>query len=205
MQFEHVKILPFVGPNYKQETPWGLPIMVVGESHYSDEPLYPEFTREVVGKMLDGSWRPWMNFFTRTVGVFQGEWSSRELRRKFWSSSVFYNYVQESVGAYARMRPTEEMWRKAAPAFEEVLIQFEPGFVLVLGTEVWANLPAPTKLGPPVVLPDGQTRESRLYFNDAGYAFTFGMAHPSSFGWSYREWTPWVRAALQGAIQFQRG
>jgi hypothetical protein len=46
--------------------------------------------------------------------------------------------------------------------------------------------------------------ESRLYFNDAGYAFTFGIAHPSSFGWTYKKWVPWVQAALQAAIQFQK-
>ena len=32
MQFEHVKVLPFVGDNYKRETPWGLPILIVGDS-----------------------------------------------------------------------------------------------------------------------------------------------------------------------------
>jgi hypothetical protein len=144
-----------------------------------------------------------MNFFARTVGAFNGGWSSPEARRNFWSTAVFYNYVQEDVGANPRIRPTAEMWRKAEPALEEVLIEHEPGFVLVLGSELWAKLPTPIKPGPIVALPDGQTRESRLYFNDAGYAFAFGIAHPSSFGWNYEKWSPWVKAALESAIQFQ--
>jgi len=203
MRFEHVKVLPFVGDRYKKETPWGLPILIVGESHYSrkGEPLSADFTKEVVQETLDGENYP---FFTKAVGVFHGCWPNPELRRQFWSCAVFYNFVQETVGSGPRIRPTDEMWRKAGPALEEVLIEHEPGFVLVLGKQLWANLPVPLKPGPLVTLQDGQSGESRLYFNDAGYALTFGIAHPASPGWSYQKWTPWVQAALQAAIQFQR-
>jgi hypothetical protein len=200
-----VKVLPFVGHNYQRETLWGLEIMILGESHYSDETLCSEFTREVVREMLGGPSKRWMNFFNRTVGVFHGGWCPKETRTRFWSSSIFYNYIQETVGAQSRIRPTQEMWAKAAPAFEEVLIHLQPRFVLVLGKELWSNLPVTLIPGPLVTLPDGQAKESRLYFNDAGYSFIFGIAHPSSFGWSYKKWTPWVEAALQVAIQFQRG
>jgi hypothetical protein len=48
MEFEHVKVLPFVGEKYKTEMPWGVPIMILGESHYSGEPLHADFTRKVV-------------------------------------------------------------------------------------------------------------------------------------------------------------
>lgn len=203
MRFEHVRVLPFVGENYKRETPWGLPILIVGESHYSQnaQPLYPDFTRDVVRETLDGANYP---FFTKTVGVFHGGWANQELRRQFWGCSAFYNFIQETVGSRSRIRPTDEMWTKAGPALEEVLIELEPGFVLVLGSELWANLPVPLKPGPLVTLQDCQSRESRLYFNDAGYGFTFGINHPSSGGWSYRRWTPWVQAALQAAVKFQR-
>jgi hypothetical protein len=95
------------------------------------------------------------------------------------------------------------MWRSAGPALEEVLIQHEPGFALVLGKQLWQILPIPLKQGPFVTLPDGRSRESRLYFNDAGYAFAFGINHPSSRAWNYQKWAPWVNAALQTAISFQ--
>jgi len=150
MHFEHVKVLPFVGDGYKKETPLGLPVLIVGESHYNDEPLHADFTKEVVQLMLDAPWKPWMNFFAKTAGVCQSGWRNRELRRKFWSSVVFYNFIQETVGAEPRMRPTDEMWRKAGPAFVEALIEYEPGFVLVLGNQLWANLP-PSEPGPYVM------------------------------------------------------
>jgi hypothetical protein len=203
MHFEHVKVLPFVGENYKRKMPWGLPVMVVGESHYSEEALDTEFTIRVVNEMLDGSWKRWMNVFARTQGSFETSSSNRESRRLFWSSAVFYNFIQETVGVHPRIRPTETMWGNARPAFEEVLIEHQPGFVLVLGNQLWANLPVPIELGL-VALPDRQPKQSRLYFNGAGHAFTFGIAHPSSPGWSYREWRPWVQSALQEAVKFQK-
>jgi hypothetical protein len=202
MRLGHVRVSPFVGDNYKKDSPWGLPLMIVGESHYSRKagPLAKTFTQQVMQETLDGENYP---FFTKAVGVFHGHWPDLQLRRQFWSCAVFYNFVQESVGSRPRIRPSEEMWRIAGPAFLEVLIEHEPGFVLVLGTQLWNNLPTPPRQGPLVTLPDGQSRESRLYPNDAGYAFTFGIAHPASPGWSYGEWAPWVQAALQAAIQFQ--
>jgi hypothetical protein len=205
MRFRHVKVWPFVGENYKKEMPWGLRVMILGEAHYFKEPLYAGSTKDVVQDMLyKKPYQHWMNLFAKTVGVFRDGWSSRESRRSFWSSVVFYNFIQETVGDTPGIRPSEEMWQKAGPAFEEVLMEYKPGFVLVLGEDVWKHLPRCSEPGPMVVLPDGQTRESRLYLNDAGYAFTFRINHPSSpGGWSYKTWTPWVQAALRAAIEFQ--
>ncbi|MGJ5813670.1 uracil-DNA glycosylase family protein [Paludibaculum fermentans] len=207
MRFEHVKALPFVGESYNKETPWGLPILILGEAHYTTIPLYPEITNEVVEGSVtpDRKWESWMMIFAKTPGIFHGGWTDPEQRRRFWSSMAFYNYVQESVGSEARTRPTEEMWKNAVPAFEEVVNHLQPRFILVLGNELWKNLPKTSKPGPPVSLSDGELRESRLYPNGAGDAFVFGIAHPSSIGWSYKKWTPWVQAALKAAIQFQKG
>ena len=66
MSFKHVRVLPFIGERYKGETPWGLPIMILGESHYSKDPLHPDFTKGVVQAMLEEPWKPWMQFFARS-------------------------------------------------------------------------------------------------------------------------------------------
>ena len=181
MSFEHVKVLPFVGEKYKKKTPFGLPILILGEPHYSEngEPLDSEFTKRVVQESLGGKNYP---FFAKVAGVFQGSWPDHNYRRQFWSSVVFYNFVQETVGPNSRIRPNGTMWNEAGPALQEVLVEYQPGFVLILENELWANLPVPLKPGPPVTLADGQSKESRLYFNDSGYAFTFGIAHPASAG-----------------------
>ena len=185
------------------KVPFGLPIFILGESHYrpDGQPLNREFTREVVQEVLEGENYP---FFTKTVGVFYGRWPNLDERRRFWNTAVFYNFVQETVGKAPGIRPKDHMWRTAGPALEETLIMCMPGFVLVLGKQLWDNLPIPLKEGPTVHLADGRTRSSRLYFNDNGYAFTFGINHPRSGGWSYDLWTPWVRAALAEAVRFQQ-
>src|ERR1017187_4067466 len=105
MSYDHVKVPPFVGARYKQEMPWGLPILVVGESHYSEngEPLNQDYTKEVVQATLDGSN---YSFFTKAVGVFHGCWPTQEQRRQFWDCACFYNFIQETVGAGPRIRPT---------------------------------------------------------------------------------------------------
>ena len=200
--FRKTRVLPFIGQDYGRVMPWGLPIFVLGESHYSGIPLYSTFTRDVVSEMLNGVNYP---FFTKAAGVFYGDWPDLEMRRKFWQTAAFYNFVQESVGDTARIRPTERMWREAAPALEETLMLCMPGFVLVLGKELWDNLPIPLRDGPEVKLGNGERKQSRLYFNDNGYAFTFGINHPCSPGWTYKKWTPWVKAALVTAINFQNG
>jgi len=112
MQFEHVKVLPFVGGSYRKETPLGLPVMILGESHYYGEPLPADLTRRVVGDMLNEPWKPWMRFFARAVGVFKGGPSTHQERIEFFSSAIFYNYVQEDVGDQPRIRPTFDMWAK---------------------------------------------------------------------------------------------
>jgi hypothetical protein len=191
-----------VGEEYGVVMPWGTPLFILGESHYGFDAgsiLPRDFTRDIVREATEGVGYP---FLTKAVGVFDGVWPDHEIRRRFWRTSVFYNFIQESAGEEARVRPTREMWRRAMEPLEETLILCMPGFVLVLGTEMWQSLPLALKDGPPVSC-DGQTKVSRLYFNDNGYAFTFGIDHPSSFGWSYSRWTPWVRAALAEAIRFQ--
>ena len=206
---EHVKSLPYVGENYGNVKPFGLSVLILGESHYipGDDDLYDTFTREIIRRVLniiDGPKDPTFNtrFFTKVARVFHDKKPDQGLQRQFWQSVVYYVFIQESVGKRPRIRPTDQMWRDGGPALQEVLIEYEPEFVLVLGKQLWSNLPIPLETGPLVTLPNGQSRESRLYFNDAGSAFTFGINHPSSGGWNYGTWTPWVKAALETAIKF---
>lgn len=200
--FKKTKVLPHIGDDYGVVAPWGTPVFILGESHYGfqAESVLPRyFTRDVVTEVLGGVNYP---FLTKAVGVFDGQCPDGETRRRFWRTSVFYNFIQESVGHEPRIRPTGDMWNRAIDPLVETLMLCMPGFVLVLGTEMWNSLPIPLRDGPPVRC-GAETKLSRLYFNDNGYAFTFGIDHPSSFGWSYSQWTPWVKAALAEAIRFQ--
>ncbi len=198
--FETVKVLPFIGEDYGLTPQLGTRIFVLGESHYNINggPLHRAFTRDVLRDGGQGH-----GFFTKVVGCFYGRTPTPEMRRGFWRTVVFYNFVQESVGNGARIRPTPDMWAQGAPALHEVLTLCRPGFVLVLGKELWANLGAIPLLtdGPTIRLGDGQSHTSRLYNDDVLF---FGIKHPAAPGWTYKKWTPWVQAAIVEAVKVKR-
>ena len=179
--------------------------MILGESHYTKDPLTNETTQIVVRDMLAptpvsaaGKKEPvqWKNAFHRTVGLFnKGVWTDMETRRQFWSSVVFYNFIQVKVGELPRTRPTPEMWLEAAKPCEEVVATHKPDFVLVWGKDLWGNLPPSLNQGTEMS-PTGQTA---ICTNGDCSSFLFGIKHPSSFGWRYDHWTPLVVAATEAA------
>jgi len=197
---------PYVGPKYWSVSPFGLRILILGESHYRDRPLSREFTSDVVEAAMDGDTSPSLRFFARTVGAFLGGLQDLESRKAFMETVAFYNFVQEPAGTGPRMRPSAEMWSRATPALIEVLDRLGPEFVLVLGKELWRNLPLRFGLGPAIKVAENDTLESRVYFSDSELrTLLFPIAHPSSVGWSYERWCPYVKAALkQAAISTNR-
>jgi hypothetical protein len=154
----------------------------------------------VVQAAIDGQGDPSLRFFAKTVGVFFGGRQELKAREDFLRTVAFYNFVQEPAGTIPRARPSAAMWGQASPAFVEVLEKLQPQFVLVLGKELWKRISLPFEPGPAVQLSDGEPSESRLYVMAAGgQSFFFPINHPSSPGWSYSKWYPWVKAALEAA------
>lgn len=127
--------LPWVGEKYKESTPR---ILILGESHYSNPEDYSEdFTQWVVKEYaIDPEKR--LRFFTTIANTITGHsgWMDDEKRQEFWHSVVFYNYVQELVGAGSRIRPSETMWYRAKEPFFSTLDQLAPQIVIVLGKEL---------------------------------------------------------------------
>lgn len=197
---------PYIGPRYGTSSPFQLRILILGESHYCEHPLTREFTKDVVQAAIDGDTSPSLRFFARTVGVFLGGPQDLESRRRLLETVAFYNFVQETAGIAARIRPSPGMWSRATPALVEVLDRLNPQFVLVLGTELWRHLSLPFRPGPTIKLPDGLTSEGRLYLSASGFiTLFFPINHPSSPGWSYKKWCPWVKAALEQAGNVSKG
>ena len=142
----YIHFLPWVGDNYRNCTGlFGKRVFVLAESHYQwseNTPLktYPKLTIECIdGHCGGGASR----FWTRIVNVIQGKmgWRSNEERTEFWSSVAFANFVQESAGFGPRNRPTVEMWEHGRLAFPELLDDLRPNLIIVLGKELWGNLP----------------------------------------------------------------
>ncbi|SHO23031.1 Putative uncharacterized protein [Moritella viscosa] len=154
---------PWIGSNYTSNK-FGARILVLGESHYgSPEDEYEDYTVDVV-KMWGQENR--LAFFTKIAKTLLNYDSSNYLneheRHTLWENVSFYNYVQAIVGEGARIRPSDEMWKKSEVAFQEVIERLDPQIIIVLGMELAENLPK---------IPEG----IEVCF----------LNHPSSGGYSY--------------------
>jgi hypothetical protein len=194
------------GAEYGSNSPWGMPVMILGESFYGDDEgaKNPDFAILLITDAVKDGYRN--TFLDGTACAFLGKSPDDKEYRGFWNSVVYHVYVQESVGPSARSRPTPDMWRRGEQGFLEVLAQYQPGFVLAVGKGLYENLPNCGAQGPTISLPDGASRESWLYPNSRGDALTFSINHPSSWkfrGQTYQDWEPWVASALEQAKRWK--
>jgi hypothetical protein len=169
---------PWIGSKYWSEGLGGVKVLILGESHYGDVGTEsPSFTEEVV--------REWgqekrHRFFTVTQklvsGVNPDHDVSEESRAAFWEHVAFYNYVQVFPGPEPRIRPTQEMWSAAVSPFLLTFSELQPQVLVVLGKELRSYLPE---------LPNNVQ--------------ICKVQHPSSRGFQYQNWQPYIQAALGAA------
>lgn len=172
---------PWIGPNYQSEGLYGSRLLILGESQYDTDLIeaVPGLqaqdgmsTHRIVQDL--GIDHP-NAFFTKITKLLSGRLQgipSQEDKARFWSRVAFYNFVQWWMPG-PRSRPSQEMWQAAGAPFLQVLEQYEPQLVLVLGIALagWLpSVPANIRLIP--------------------------IAHPSSMGFTYGKWIDPIRAAL---------
>jgi hypothetical protein len=186
--------LPWVGADYAK----GLNdqrLLVLGESHYSEDArnAYPNLTRDIVQRVVGGERFP---FFTKLGGVIQASTDSSTFS---WQSVLFYNFVQQLVGAHARDRPTEAMWANGFEAFGGVLAQYQPSAVLVAGVGTWSGL---SRYFPS----DAQSHATASGEHVRAWELTglppiaaTWIDHPASFGFRAEEWYDRVSTLLTEA------
>ena len=193
---------PWIGERY-----WtgleGCRTLVLGEAHYEwekNQTLWPELTIECVREQRDGEWTK--QFWTNIVVAFLGYRPSLEDKKKFWDSMAFYNYIQESVGFGARVRPTRSMWLQAEQPFFSVLNQLQPHLLVVLGYSLWGWLPNEGRAGPPIS--DAPQPDTWIYpVGKSGECLAYGLRHPSA-GFSGRTWNKYVTKAIALAQRLTR-
>lgn len=136
--------VPWVGENYAN-LPEGRKILIVAESHYSNE-HDPEkihrslesilnersYTRAVVSESLvNGDWT------TRTLSTMHQLFYSPRDRRTFWGDVAFYNIIQKPMWFRPGNpeRPTWQDFWKGWEAFVQVIEILKPDHVLFIGVE----------------------------------------------------------------------
>lgn len=100
MQPHHIHFLPWIGSKYPKSS---LKLLVLGESHYSDERQRPDFTRREIKGYVEGRFN--YRFWTQIGQVITGKPHWEINRASFWSGIAFYNYVQEIAVNAARQPP----------------------------------------------------------------------------------------------------
>ena len=180
---DDVVFKPWIGSKYYLDNQFGLRVLVLGESHYHDGPVDPDFTTGVV-KYLAQSVRN--SFFTKIATLLlkkeKGTWLSDAERADVWEHVAFYNYIQSYVGESSRIRPTEDMWLSAQKPFLAVIKELKQEVVLVLGFSLWSRLSLLALEGPEFCV----------------------IKHPST-GFRYQEWTPKFVDALNKAKILKQG
>ncbi len=145
-ELKSVAFKPWVGKHYGYKSQFGIPVMILGESHYSDgnvsdKNITRSFTKKVVKRVIDGGSHKKEHFLRNVEAAFLGPTKDRDKLSNFWKSVVFYNYVQSLVKKGSR--PTRKMWQDAQEPFLQVLrwLKPRPRLIAVFGYETWENTP----------------------------------------------------------------
>lgn len=186
----HVRFRPFIGSSYGYDSPFGIPVMVLGESHYSQKDHEPSsLTCGVMQYVIEGE--RW-NFFTRASAAFVGRRSVDPA--SFWNSVVFYNFIQTAIKKGSR--PTTQMWLDGELPFCEVLesLNPRPKLIAVFGFRCWDNTPCYGRDTKPII----HARRPVLCYEFGhanNWSLAFRLRHPSR-AFSPKEWHPIVLKAL---------
>jgi hypothetical protein len=188
-----VYFLPWIGSEFRERC---TRLLLLGESHYGDEPATQRATIKCTQAYVDGLWRH--KFWTNIMQVVQGAKYSEIDAALFWSRVALYNYIQTIVSPEAGVAPTEDMWRDAEPAFYLVLQYLDPTHILVLSKRLWTRLPISSYRCQSSVVCDDFTMEIRNF--DLGLGRTAvgtWLPHPSyHFHFSANKLHPLVKEFL---------
>ena len=105
-------------------------VMILGESWWGElERLAGAIERWARDEQADAT-------FSRIFNTCSGtrrERASYDERMAFWNAIAFYNFVQGSLGATRKSRPSGTQFKSAMPAFEKVLKSLSPTCVWIVG------------------------------------------------------------------------
>lgn len=187
---------PWVGSNYSKSNIFNKKVFVLGESIYCEDPedcggCYPGAINLcnylqihiVLENMLGNISTP---LYTKIYKLLADE--NITSKQVFWNSISFGNFVQTSVANKARVRPSEDMWELSKNIFIKTLSRLEPDKIIVLGNELWENLPGIYNIDWIPITNNKDVGYSefkcRLIDKEIDAAI---LGHPQRFGFDYSE------------------
>ncbi len=132
---------PWKGNQYGDESIFKIPILIVGESNYTDnlerEKPHDTFTHRLISSIIDASWKH--RFFSNIQRTFVENADTEDSRKQFWNSVAHHEYIQDWLPK-SGVPPTEEMWENAKPIFEEVVSELNPKCILFACKRVYNHV-----------------------------------------------------------------
>lgn len=187
---EHKRVFdPWIGCMYNQKATQFPRLLILGESHYGRLRTEKATTTKdlITGIRCNLTREPFFTKVARLICLaYNGSIASAKINEaEVWQRVAFANYIQEFVSEGPRVRPTHEMWEKAAVPFIQTLHEIKPQILLVLGKQLGERLP-------PITQSEHLIEICRIN-------------HPSSGGWAYKRWSADLEKSFLVVANRKRG
>lgn len=194
---KNVFFKPWVGTEYSSGGIFGKRILVLGESHYTDDEPEPNLTIEVMKEYLsyETTIPPYLQSFNKFERSLVGTTTGGAIRKQIWNSVVFYNYLQVSMSG-PRQAGQKSDYADAAEAFYEILEAYRPEIVIVWGYRLWDTIPADRwEWGEEITLDGELSRIGCYLLVDGTRVKAIPVKHPSA-GYSWNKWHKFLNQFL---------
>lgn len=210
LSFDSVMFFPWIGKNYDNGGIFKKKILILGESHYCEDPnecpgCKPGvksdcnyITRNAIkGQLTDGEKKH--PVFTKLAKLLLDKETINTIDKElFWNSVSFYNYVQTSVSDKPGVAPTDKMFSDSEQSFNEVMDKLDPDFLLIVSCRLWENLPGRAGFDwpeGPTIKENNIVEKTWYYKGKRKNTLSMVIYHPSSRSFSY-EYIPILKKAL---------
>jgi hypothetical protein len=106
MNINNLLFQPWVGKEYGTDSKFEIPILIVGESNYTDdqnrEQPHSTFTQRLIDDIIEGRWKH--RFFSNIQRTFVENANTQESRSGFWHSVAHHEYIQDWLPSPGGMR-----------------------------------------------------------------------------------------------------
>ena len=193
---------PWKGDHYQSGVRDGLKLLVVGDSHYSDDPAEcrdRELTRTIVRQALtEDGWR----FFDHIREVALGLAEPQE-RAAFWQSVAFVNLLQEALPTSSSV-PSAGQIEHGWLALRETVDELKPDVMLIFSARAWDRGGSPSSK---IEADAADFRAAHSLYgigsyprSDAPSLWAARFNHPRQPGCERSVWRVWAEQAWLGAI-----
>lgn len=88
---------PWKGEQYGSNSIFKIPVLIVGESNYTDDlegaKPHSQFTHKLIRSIITAEWKH--RFFSNIQRTFVENANTEESRKEFWHSVAHHEYIQD--------------------------------------------------------------------------------------------------------------